>query len=610
METIFQPEDDGIRNLIEVVVTGLFSILAYFTLLTNISQLNGLSFHTYAILGCIGCILIILGVIYFLYRHVDIKDINRGAIFLLILSAVICSALGSISHRKSSDDFFYIPNVVYMIDNPEEPMDFEVHFFEGGDKCEVISHSWGTSVSFDYLRGAVAYFLHIDFLFVYFILTSILVSFLIPLALYYAASIVIDRPFDKAVGVFFSLGIIFLLSETHRTFGNFSVTRAHQGKTLLLAVGIPFMIGITSRYLNSPSFYRWMTIVITTTAMIGATTSAIVILPALGLVICIAHISSQKWKEGTFRNLFKYGTGFFILIGYALFLYINTTLDLGINSPVNQDFPATFEGQWSLMFNQNNPRTLQILVISTVLSLLFLRRNSRRFLITWIVAVILIFLNPLTAPLLITYVTSSNIYWRLFYIYPFPFVLVITFSTLGKFLQTQRTWIKWASLILLTGILLLSFKSTYFLSIFRYTPSQFYFPPGYKLPANEISLVKEIINQTPEGPTLAPLEISGVISIFSSQHPQLIIRSDEVIPWLSTCNLPEKIAENRLGAASFIGGDPEGFQNFLEFLEIESVYTRSIIIPDDMNSDTVNRLLKTYGYTNKNALDSYQIYSR
>ena len=608
METIFQPEDDGIRNLIEVVFSGLFGILAFCTLLTIISQLIGLSFHTYAIIGCIGIISIILGISYFLYK-INLGKFNRGALLLLILTGAICSTIGSVNLRRSSDDFFYIPNVVYMIDNPGEPMSFEVNFFEGGDQCKVISHSWGTSVSFDYLRGGVAYFLQIDFLYVYFILTSILVSFLIPLALYYASSIVIDQPFDKAVGVFFSLGVIFLLAETHRTFGNFSVTRAHQGKTLLLAVGIPFMIGITVRYLNSPSYYRWMTIVITTTALVGATTSAIVILPALGLVICIAHISSQEWKEGAFQNLFKYGTGFFILVGYALFLYINTTLDLGVNSPINQDFPATFEGQWSLIFNQNNPRTLQILLISTALSLIFLRRNSRRFLITWIVAVILIFLNPLTAPLLITYITSSNIYWRLFYIYPFPFVLVITFSTLGKFLRTQRTWIKWVSYLLLTGVLLLSFKSRYFRSIFRFNP-QFQFPPGYKLPPSEVILANKIISQISEGPMLAPLPISGIIPIFSSQHPQMIIRSDEVIPWLSACNLPDQIAENRLGAASFIGGDPEGFQDFQEFLEIESVYTRSIVIADDMNSDTVNRLLITYGYTNQNTIDSYQIYSR
>ncbi len=221
---------------------------------------------------------------------------------------------------------------------------------------------------------------------------------------------------------------------------------------------------------------------------------------------------------------------------------------------------------------------------------------------------IIIFLNPLTAPLLITYVTSPNIYWRLFYIYPFPLVLVITFSTLAKFLQTQRTWIKRGSFILLSGVLLLSFRSNLFLSIFRYTPSQFYFPPGYKLPSNEITLAKEIISRSPEGPMLAPPEISGLIPIFSSQHPQLIIRSEEVSLWLSACNLPDQIAENRLGAASFIGGDPEGFQEFQEFLEIESVYTRSIIIADDLNNDTVKRLLNFYGYTNQNVLNSYRIY--
>ncbi len=106
MEPIFQPEDDGIRNLIEIVFSGLFGILAFFTLLTIISQLIGLSFHIYAIIGCIGSISIILGISYFLYK-IKLGNFNRGALLLLILTGVICSTIASVNQRRASDDFFY-----------------------------------------------------------------------------------------------------------------------------------------------------------------------------------------------------------------------------------------------------------------------------------------------------------------------------------------------------------------------------------------------------------------------------------------------------------------------------------------------------------------------
>lgn len=607
MTSTYNSENDDIQHLIEKIFLVLLSVLAFFTPLTITSQLIGISFHIYAILGCIGSILIVLGFSYYSFFPINYTKIRKSAFFLLILTAIICSALAAINHRKSSDDFFYIPNVVYMIEHPQEPMSFDIHFFEGGDQCELTSYSWGTSISYDYMRGAYAYVLGVDFLTLYFNFTSIIVSFLIPLALYYAVSIFINDPLQKAIGVFFTIGVTFLLCETHRTFGNFSITRAHQGKTFLLAVGIPFMIGISIRYLYSPSFNHWLVIFITSTAMIGATTSSVVLLPALGLVLSTSHIINQDEKRKSIINLIKYGSGFFSVALYALFLYISTNVDLGMNSPVNQSFPKTFKGHWLLMFNPNKPRSLQILIISTISSIFFLKGIKRRFLIGWIFSVILIFLNPITAPVIIKYITTPNIYWRLFYIYPFPIVLTITFSKIGQFLQSQNQRVKWASYIVITGMLFISFKSNFFLSVFRFNP-KFYLPPGYKIPPDDISTANEIIKHTPKGPMLAPPELSGVIPIFSSNHPQMRIRKEEVALWISVCNRPAQVAKYRLGATTFAQGNTEYFHDFKLFLENENGITRSIVLLEDIIDERLIKLLNTYGYSQKYIDKDYQIY--
>ena len=134
-----------------------------------------------------------------------------------------------------------------------------------------------------------------------------------------------------------------------------------------------------------------------------------------------------------------------------------------------------------------------------------------------------------------------------------------------EYVQSQKLWFRRLTLILVTIILLLSLRSKTFLSIFRYNPT-FYLPPGYLLPQDEIQVANEIIDIALPGPMLAPPEISGLIPIFSSNHPQIRIQENEVYLWLTSCGRPMEVSEARIGAANFISGKPKYFDEFQSFL--------------------------------------------
>lgn len=130
--------------------------LASFTVATHISQILGLSFNYFTYIGfLLSSISFIIGFVYAQKRLERVETKDSKSIALILLVSVIVGALGLISNSSSSDSFFYVPNVVYMLDNPRESMSFGIHFFDSGEYCNTISYVWGASNPFDYARGAV-----------------------------------------------------------------------------------------------------------------------------------------------------------------------------------------------------------------------------------------------------------------------------------------------------------------------------------------------------------------------------------------------------------------------------------------------------------------------
>lgn len=594
-------------RLVELILGYVLGVLAAFTLLTHLSQVLGIPFQVYVVVGILLAALLLVATARPAYRQLkQAQRPDRKALLLLIGVGVLCSILALVNHRRDADDYYYTPNAIYMLEHSDEPMGFEVHFLDGGENCDVISYSWGTSIPFEYSQAAVASVLGIDFLSVYYILTPALVGFLLPLALYYALSLFSEQPVVTVLGALITVGIVLLLGETHRTFGNFSLTRAYQGKTLLLAIGLPAFVGASIRFFESPSACRWTMLLALSTAMVGTTTSSIVLIPALASVLLVAHLLASPPKRHTRPAYILYLTSLGYVALYATFLVVNSHVDLRADSPINQGWPTTFSGHLAFFIHPDQPVTPLVVVITSVAALLLTSGKRRRFLAGWIVAVTVLYLNPLVAPLLIRYVTTPNAYWRLFYIYPFPLVAGVSavyfFEGLGNLPRMARLASTALVLALLVGVHFLP-SST---SIFRHGTS-FNVPPGYELPEGFVEVAQAIVSQTPEGTMLAPRELSGIIPMLSSRHPQVRVRTDGVLLWFAECGAPE-LGTVRVGASEFVGGNRDRFPDFQEFLSIEGRIVRSIVLRGElMQSEDVRALLETHRFVNRRTVGAYVV---
>lgn len=580
------------------------SILAAFTILTFIALNTGLTFTIYKIICAILLVLVSIPFIIAYFRLKIIPNQEMKTLIILLIAGLICASLAVISHHISEDDYIYIPNIVYALDHPQEAMGTAVKFVDTGENCEA---SFFSSGAFEYAQGAFASLLSIEFLAIYYFFTPALASFLIPFALFYALSHFSKNTLVSALSVIITIGVILLLGETGRTYGNFFITRIFHGKTLLLAMGIPLFIGTSLDFFNAPSRVNWLFLFGIATAMVGASFSSIPILSALALVLGIAVFYSSGLKWNTIPSYLFYFAALLFVGVYAVFLLTNSAAsDLGVDSPVNSGWPTSFWGHLNFMINPSTPITPIVVVLSTIGALLFTSNKQRKFLIAWIAAIIVLFLNPLIAPIIIRYLTSSNIYWRLFYVFPFPLVLSITTTHLLKkvklFPRNARYALSALIVILLVWPHFLSFSP----SAFNYNTT-IKFPPEYKLPPR-LNVARDIIAHTPEGPMLTSHLLSGIIPILSSGHPQIHNKGSIFNVWLRNCGRSD-IAVLRTEAEAFVHGDVSRFSDFKTFLEVEGDSVTSIVVRKKvMNVDGLNEVLKKHLFLTQIEVENYVIF--
>ena len=252
------------------------------------------------------------------YRKVTRYDL--GTLLFLALSglggAFIASCFNIGATKISSDLFYYVPNAVYHLQNPDSPMDFVIHFIEAGSE-PFSSYFGATSLPFEYTQAVVSYFFKIPYLSTFYFFSPALLGFLIPVTLYYLISQFIN-PKSAAVGALFAAAIILLLGETPRTPGTWSFPNIYSGKVFFISIGIPLFAAATINFFRTSSPFDWKLMFVVTTAMVGATTSSMALLPALAAVLVVAYVTISHDYKIFAKSLLIYSSSLSYLIVYTL----------------------------------------------------------------------------------------------------------------------------------------------------------------------------------------------------------------------------------------------------------------------------------------------------
>lgn len=568
--------------------------------LTGLSQLLGLPFRLYAF-AVWGWLLAVAG--FALYRRVRGARPaagtagDRATLLGLCAMSLIAAALATCVHVASRDDYYYAPNPVHVLAHPSTAMGFEVHGLFSGDAAPFHSASWSTAVSFEYAEAALAYGLGVDFLLVYHVLAPALFAGLVPWVLYGLLRKFDARPSRAALATAALMLTLLLMGDTLRTFGNYFLLRAHQGKTVGFMLGLPLFVSLSIDYLRAPRSGTWWQLVGLTTWMCGTTTASIVLFPPLALALAVGHLDIDRWPVEQWWRIVRYGASQFYLVAYALVLLVFSGNMTSHGSPMNEFWPADFMGHVRFFVDAQQPVTVVAFLFFAPLALILADSATRALLAGWWITLIAVCLNPLVAGWLMEHVTSANIYWRLFYLTPFVLSIGLFYSRLFERLEALPRGARGAAAgALLAALALLaavapfsSLRGAYGIGL-----------PEIKLPHALRAEASAVISAVPPGPMLAPTELCGVIPMLHAGYPQVRIRQEGVRQWLGERGKPEE-AMLRLRASEFARGNTGEFEAFAAVLDLYP-QIRSVLLrrtPELDGSREAHELLRDRGFTHR-----------
>ena len=600
------PDDlpDAARSFAMTVMAAM----ALATVITHLGQAVGISFRFYAILIAATTVALTAVVAY--------RERTR-IVAALVSSPISAAVLGSLAaltaiatlfaHRPHADDYFYIPNVVYYVAHPDQAMGYINHFILGAD-APVSTFYQGTALPFEYSQGAFAYLLGVHVLTVYHVLTPALFGFLLPLVWFYLIS---RFEFSDRAAIFGAMLIglsLPLLGEALCSYGTFGINRLWHGKAVVLALGLPLFAALSVDFLRAVSRRHWARLFVCATALVGMSPSAIVLLSLLAFLMAAAGaVAFPRDLRERIRVTAVYGVSLCYVAVFAVGFLTKNAGKLRSDSLLNETMPRTFLGHAAFMFSLDSPTSLVLLAMSLAGALLTLRGWSRRFLGAWLLCAGIALLNPLVAPFLIDHVTSPNIYWRLFYLLPFPLAIGLTGAALGARVGVGATTRGNAAAGLLVCLLVGAHWIPGSSSIFRRGTEV---RLGVKLRPAARDLAQRVIESTPPGVMLAPWPLGNVISMLGGDHPQVRTKPDGLRLWFSRHELNRRITASdflKRGESRCQQGGVEAVLALVErYPEIRSVLARGKVA----RKYDLERVLAAKGFTESHAIISLVVFAK
>lgn len=598
--------------LAESVFLILIFVLALHAPLTLFFQQFNIPFSLYLVISPVTTIFGVFIAILLQYKKLKQANYFDPTIFIcLFLTGLICSTLSAYTQAFIKDDYLYIPNAVYYLQNPSEPMDFGIHFLVSPSGTPIISHNQGTSLAYEYFRAVIAHYLKTDFLNIYF-LSDLGCLLLLPLAYFLLITRFEPDPRHAYTGTVMATAFMLISLDGRFTYSVASVFNLAEGKRFVLVIGIPLFSAFTLSFFSQPTFRNWLVLLACTMAMTGMTASTISILSVLSVLLLGTFILTFKIKNSflpAVKKLFLlslwYSASLGYIIIYALFLYVQ--LRRGISTQgLPLGGPEKFLQQLELFSRPDNPLFLFTPILIVLCPLLFrlvVKNWQSTFLISWTFLLALLILNPIAKKLWVDIIVPKNIYWRMFFLSPFPISAGIATAYMASLNKSVRI-VSWLSLFISVVIytLVMQKQSRLDLSIID-------------LPMEELSASRQIVATAPKGPMLSPDPIYGLVPMVDSHYPQISTRIDATRLWFPNLeryggHLANALAKDvfpREKATKFAGGEFAYINEFADVLRdsrIKSVVLRRTLFTPD-NTSRIYNILRANGFLSERKIGDY-----
>jgi hypothetical protein len=305
---------------------------------------------------------------------------------------------------------------------------------------------------------------------------------------------------------------VLMLGETHHSYGNFAFVRMFQGKAILATFIVPCIICLAIEYSRDGTARSWIALSASQIAAIGITSTGLFVAPAAaGLALVSAWspnaVSTRRLVFGIFASFYP----------FAVAAALASTTHGGEGFVTADAMPPMLPWLNSTL----GPWSAALLLATLLASWSFAgARAQARLLLASALCFLLAVLNPYTYQFAADHFTGTSTYWRLFWALPAPCMLAILLGHLAqRAAQAKPRTLAFAMcLVLAAGSVVFflhagSLRKDNFVSLGM---------PGFKVPAVEYPLAKNLAATTPEGATiLAPESVATWLPTFVV-HPQLL----------------------------------------------------------------------------------------
>jgi len=497
-------------------------------------------------------------------------------------ACLLAAAITTCIHRPDADDVIYLPKIVHYVAYPLSIMDGSIREIASNP---VLIYPKSAAAyyptAYEFAQAAFAYLVHVNLLTVYYVLAPMLVGAFGMLALIWNLRLLGCSRRSASYASILLVPIILLLGETHRSYGNITLARAFQSKYAFLFFGIPIFTGLSLTFFRRHDGLSWTCLLLAVIGLAGMTSTALVMLPMLGFVLfCSWLITEDKIRSWPKLGL-PYAASLLPAVFFALDYRRFAASRIGFGSALNAGFPKTFGGQFELV-NGDALWPLSLIVLCAALLACLWRARERLFLLVWFGLALAFYLNPFTGFWIMRHVTSENIYWRLFYLLPFPLIIGVACAR-----ELDRLPASVSKGRITCGLFVMLSAAVFFCptSVLRKDNRSYLGAPGWTLD-EEASNARKALLLAADGVVLAPIPMAQDMAIFSASHQQIVTRTDLMTE--AFFGKPDELAM-RSRVASFIGGQGGNFQDLVHIVRRDSPST--IILASSAASPNVLGLL-------------------
>ena len=235
---------------------------------------------------CMAGILVTAAAISFFFERPKLeapRQSHRSEMLLFALASC-CAILALVVHRPDVDDAFYVGIAAATVDQPHRALlSFEPFFGIEGLPLHLSIYKIH---SYELINAAVSSLTGIPAIYSFHWIATAIAAFFVPLALARFYRLLLPNHWLWAVIT--TILVFVAVGETHRWYGNFTLVRIWQGKSIFLSIFMPLVYAYSLRFALAPSWRSVAVLAASLIAAVGCTSSALWAAPAAMLVLITA----------------------------------------------------------------------------------------------------------------------------------------------------------------------------------------------------------------------------------------------------------------------------------------------------------------------------------